>query len=262
VASIVFRMPLFLSNNALIAATRWRVRCRENGAAHRRATRTQEKITNTGFYTDRSQQNELWTPIISTKKQRSPFNVPSRCSSVKALQSYSSREPLNGRPTVLRALDPTGAPCILKSFALNKNNEANRFQRELAVLRKLKALRHPLLIPLNCVFIENALAYLEMPFYECGTLFDWLGATQRDEDSVRRVLQQICQAVSVLHREGILHRDLKLENVLMTNEDRPILTDFELSKDLHSAAVGVATLTSVGTREVRQSFLMLPIHLS
>ena len=66
-------------------------------------------------------------------------------------------------------------------------------------------------------------------------LFDYLQARDFNlgEDRVREIAFQIAKGVKYLHSYGIVHRDLKLENIMMTdNSDRaiPKIIDFGLSK--------------------------------
>ena len=66
------------------------------------------------------------------------------------------------------------------------------------------------------------------------------------EDRARWVFLQIASALEYCHRQGVCHRDLKLENLLLVDdaEDLVKVTDFGLSKDSTSMSL---TKTKVGT---------------
>jgi serine/threonine protein kinase len=65
-----------------------------------------------------------------------------------------------------------------------------------------------------------------------GELFDYLAEKGRlSEDEARTVFGQLCLAVSYLHDKGIVHRDLKLENVLLDEKCRVKLGDFGFTRE-------------------------------
>lgn len=74
-----------------------------------------------------------------------------------------------------------------------------------------------------------------MEFLSGGDLFDYLERRgfKITEDRARSLARQICSAVYYLHSYGIVHRDLKLENIMMTNDDDresvPKVVDFGLA---------------------------------
>eukprot|EP00899_Mesostigma_viride_P007931 jgi/Mesvir1/17139/Mv26415-RA.1 len=110
-------------------------------------------------------------------------------------------------------------------------------------VNRLKALQHPLVIPLERVFIDNNVAYLQMPYYKNGNLRGWvdsiLGAqkgaaslTTQLGAQIWATMKQVFQAVAFLHRKGIVHRDLKPENVLLQDDGQIALCDFGVSHDV------------------------------
>lgn len=61
--------------------------------------------------------------------------------------------------------------------------------------------------------------YLVMEYAERGEIFDHLVANVRmKEEEAARVFTQIVEAVNYCHRKGIVHRDLKAENVLLDQD--------------------------------------------
>lgn len=77
--------------------------------------------------------------------------------------------------------------------------------------------------------------YIIMELIEGGTLFQHVnkeGGKNFSEKSVRSIMKDLLIAVKDLHEIGIIHRDLKLENILMKNEDGkfiPKIIDFGLA---------------------------------
>ena len=77
--------------------------------------------------------------------------------------------------------------------------------------------------------------YIVLDFMAGADLFDYLQARDFNlgEKRVREIVFQLAQGVKYLHSFGIVHRDLKLENIMMsdiTEKSIPKLVDFGLSK--------------------------------
>ena len=82
-----------------------------------------------------------------------------------------------------------------------------------------------------------------MPYIEGGTFEKWLfdtntpkekDKTKKTLSEVRNILQQILHSISYIHRNGIIHKDIKLQNILIDNENiRPILADFGIRFRIH-----------------------------
>ena len=65
-----------------------------------------------------------------------------------------------------------------------------------------------------------------------GELFDYLAEKGRlEENETRIIFGQLCLAVAYLHEKGIVHRDLKLENVLLDERCRVKLGDFGFTRE-------------------------------
>ena len=70
-----------------------------------------------------------------------------------------------------------------------------------------------------------------------GELFDYLAEKGRlSEDEARIFFGQLCLAVAYLHDKGIVHRDLKLENVLLDERCRVKLGDFGFTREYEKGA--------------------------
>jgi protein kinase-like protein len=89
---------------------------------------------------------------------------------------------------------------------------------------------------------ERGLLYLALDYVSGGSLKERLKLTgAMPPEEAARLVAQICQGLDYAHRSGILHRDLKPDNVLLEADGRALLTDFGLAKDL-----SVSGLTSEG----------------
>ncbi|KMZ56920.1 CBL-interacting protein kinase 21 [Zostera marina] len=103
----------------------------------------------------------------------------------------------------------------------------NQIKREIATL---KLLRHPNVVRLYEVLATKTKIYMVLEYVTEGELFDKIASKGRfKEDNGRKIFHQLIDAVSYCHENGVYHRDLKLENVLVDSEANIKISDFGLS---------------------------------
>ncbi len=115
---------------------------------------------------------------------------------------------------------------------------AERFLRE---SRLAGSLNHPNIVTVYEYFEDGGTPYIAMELIEGGSLRPLIGELSLPK--VARVLEDLLAAVAYAGRAGIVHRDLKHENALITKEGRLKVADFGIAK---IAASGQAGLTSEG----------------
>lgn len=120
--------------------------------------------------------------------------------------------------------------------------DRGRFAREVAAMGALSG--HPHVVEIHQAgFTADGRPYLVMPYLPAGSL----GTLVRSGGPLplQRVLDigvKLAGALETAHRAGILHRDIKPDNVLLDRFDQPRLSDFGIA-----SAVGVATATAAGS---------------
>lgn len=116
-----------------------------------------------------------------------------------------------------------------------------RFKREARTQGKLE---HPNIISVYEVYDEGGLTFFAMPYITGESLRKEL--LERPKQSIDTTLRYTCQAADALayaHRRGVVHRDVKPDNILLDKErDRVVLTDFGIAKALSAET----TLTTPG----------------
>jgi eukaryotic-like serine/threonine-protein kinase len=103
--------------------------------------------------------------------------------------------------------------------------------------RALRDVDHPNLVRLHELFADDNGCYFTMDLVLGVTFERWVRPEGRfDEGRLRPALEQLLEAVSVIHEAGKLHRDLKPSNVLVTHAGHVIVLDFGLVADLEPRA--------------------------
>jgi serine/threonine protein kinase len=118
-----------------------------------------------------------------------------------------------------------------------------RFEREAKALAQLN---HPNIVPIMDSGQESDTPYLVMGYISGGTLKDKLkGKPVRWKEAIELIIP-IAQALAYSHKQGIVHRDIKPSNILLTDENKPMLTDFGIARILQSDETLDLTGTGMG----------------
>jgi serine/threonine-protein kinase len=137
----------------------------------------------------------------------------------------------------------TVAVKILSSQAADEASFARRFRREARVLMELK---HPHIVPVTDFGEVDDVAYLVMPYLRVGSLAQRMAQAPLNAVEGGRVFGEIASALEYAHQKGVVHRDVKPSNVLMTEEGRALLSDFGLAQ-IHDASVSLTGSMMLGT---------------
>ncbi len=120
----------------------------------------------------------------------------------------------------------------------------DRFRREIAFAARLQ---HPHIVPLFSAAAVDGLPYFTMPFVEGDTLRSHL-ATRGElplNDAVR-ILREVASALDYAHEKGVVHRDIKPDNVLLSRGSA-MVSDFGVAKALSASSNGESSgMTSLG----------------
>jgi len=99
--------------------------------------------------------------------------------------------------------------------------------------RLLAQFDHPALVRVHRFWEANGTAYMVMPYYRAPTLREVIvRGGPRPEAWLRAWLAPMLEALQVLHDQGIYHRDVAPDNVLMLDGERPVLLDFGAARQV------------------------------
>jgi TolB-like protein/predicted Ser/Thr protein kinase len=137
-----------------------------------------------------------------------------------------------GRRVVVKVLPPEMAAGV----------SVDRFEREIQLAAKLQ---HPHVVPLLSAGSADDLLYYIMPFIEGESLRAKLAREgELPVAEVLRILRDVLDALAYAHRHHVVHRDIKPDNVLLS-EGHALVTDFGVAKAV-AESTGKHTLTSMG----------------
>jgi len=94
-------------------------------------------------------------------------------------------------------------------------------------VRIMKRLKHPNICQFYDFYVTSSYVYIVLELIQGKELFDLIKASKTlSEDVARKILIQLVSTVQYLHSNGIVHNDIKLENIMLDEENNLTLIDF------------------------------------
>jgi serine/threonine protein kinase len=148
-----------------------------------------------------------------------------------------------------------GKAYALKQFVVTQDMDLKQLIREAALLRRMQ---HPAIVQVLSIFEHithtSSSMLLQMPFFEHGTLDQWITNHLPEWKSVRVVLFDVAGALEHLHSFSVIHCDVKPSNILVAAPHcRGCLADFDISMSSMTR-----TCTVAATRLLRTSIGFTP----
>ncbi len=132
---------------------------------------------------------------------------------------------------------------VMPRHFLHDPSFLERFQREVKVIANLQ---HPRVLPVYDYGQVDDSPYIVMAYMPGGTLADKIekgGMTLRE---IAKVIRQVAEGLDHAHRKGIIHRDFKPSNVLMSEYGDAVLADFGIAK-MSESTVNLTGSGVIGT---------------
>jgi len=170
-----------------------------------------------------------------TGKTIGPYRLESRLGAGGMGKVYLGHDQRLGRKVALKLLDP----------ALTGDNEQRtRFLRE---ARLAASLDHPSICTIHEVGEAAGRLFIAMQYVEGETLRSVIGGRALKLDSLLSISLQVADALAEAHAQGIIHRDIKPDNIIITPRGQAKVLDFGLAKILEKEDGEVEThLTITG----------------
>ncbi len=119
------------------------------------------------------------------------------------------------------------ATLAVKTVALEKFNDETLFFEE---SKKLYLTRHRNVVEVNYGCKDDTHIYLAMPFYRKGSLKDICDRRFLSSREIIRYGLQFLSGLNHIHSKGLIHFDVKLENILISNSNQALISDFGLAQ--------------------------------
>jgi len=145
---------------------------------------------------------------------------------------YLAEQPGLGREVAIKELIQSADPVALR-----------RFLQEAQVMARTS---HPNLVQVHDMELQGNVNYLVLEFIKGRSLRAWMNEAQIPPPQVFAVMHGILQALDYAHRHQIVHRDMKPENVLISDEGQVKVADFGIARLLDDTGLG-GTATKTGT---------------
>ena len=163
------------------------------------------------------------------------------------LAFYKIQSPLGagGMGEVYRATDTKlGRDVALKVLPAEMAHDPERLGRFRREAKALAQLDHPNIVTIYSVEECDGVHFLTMQLVEGLPLDRLIPQGGLPFEQIVEIASALGDALAAAHEKGIVHRDLKPANVMVSNDGRVKVLDFGLAKDVRTANLGDATMTS------------------
>lgn len=128
----------------------------------------------------------------------------------------------------------TGTVCIARERNTNrqvavKKMDLRKQQRRELLFNEVVIMRdyhHPNIVEMYDSYLVNDELWVVMEFLEGGALTDIVTHSRMDEEQIATVCKQCLKALAYLHSQGVIHRDIKSDSILLAPDGRVKLSDF------------------------------------
>ena len=140
-------------------------------------------------------------------------------------------------------LERTGAVKVMQAITPDPDTVA-RFRHEAQAIARL---RHPNIVDVYDFGEFQGTPYMIVEYVPGGSLADRMSEGHLDQPTALRYLRGIAAGLDYAHGHGVVHRDVKPANVLLTADDSPVLADFGLAKLMQGSSLKSMTGVTTGT---------------
>uniref|UniRef100_A0A3P9DDS5 non-specific serine/threonine protein kinase n=1 Tax=Maylandia zebra TaxID=106582 RepID=A0A3P9DDS5_9CICH len=123
----------------------------------------------------------------------------------------------------IATMKTTGKLVAVKKMDLRKQQRRELLFNEVVIMRDY---HHENVVEMYNSYLVGDELWVVMEFMEGGALTDIVTHTRMNEEQIATVCLSVLKALSVLHTQGVIHRDIKSDSILLTHDGRVKLSDF------------------------------------
>ena len=133
-----------------------------------------------------------------------------------------------------RELDRLVALKVIRPELAGHQSILQRFKQELILARKVT---HRNVVRIFDLGVYEGLRFITMEFIEGEDLASLLEERKFTPEETVKVIRQVCSALEVAHAEGVVHRDLKPQNIMLESSGRVVVMDFGLARSMEATGM-------------------------
>ncbi len=165
--------------------------------------------------------------------------------------TYLAKDSLHRRVVIKECFPESMCSRVNSTVRIRSRNQAEVFRGIVEMFveeaRNLARLSHPNIVGVHQVFEDNETAYMAMDFVEGRDLLAIAEGTETiAPEAIERIVLKLLDAIGFIHKEGVLHRDISPDNILLSQDNEPVLIDFGAARDnVSRAASYLASMRTV-----------------
>jgi len=133
-----------------------------------------------------------------------------------------------------RELDRLVAVKVVRRDLAGHASILQRFKQELILARKIT---HRNVVRIFDLGVADGLRFITMEFIDGQDLSSLLEERKLSPEETVRILRQVCDALEAAHAEGVIHRDLKPQNIMIESGGRVVVMDFGLARSMEASGL-------------------------
>jgi len=146
-----------------------------------------------------------------------------------------------------------GSKGVAPRSADRRDEYAWGLTRFLEEARTLARFRHPNIVPVSNVFEKHGTAYMVMDYQRGRSLARAMRTEDlADERTLLRILHPLLDGLAVIHESGLVHREIKPDNVFLREDASPVLLDFGSARQALESTQRMTTLVTPGFAPIEQ----------
>jgi len=143
-----------------------------------------------------------------------------------------------GMGTVYSAFDPALERRVAIKLLRRMHGAPEERERLLTEAKAMAQLSHPNVVTVHEVAVDRGRVFLAMEYVAGRTARSWLVQRQRSWREIVAIYRQAAMGLAAAHAAGIVHRDVKPDNILVGTDDRVRITDFGIAVGVDKANSG------------------------